>query len=163
MSVIDIIILIPLIYGLIRGLFRGLFKEIASLLGIVFGLVAARLWADSVAAILMSMFESSETIMLPVAYILIFIIVAIGLNVLAFFIEKLLSFAMLGWLSKLAGGLFGMLKFWLIISVLVLAFDAINQHVKLVDDVTISKSVMYQPTKNLLAKCLPFFSFESFK
>ena len=120
MSIIDIILLIPLAYGLIRGLFRGFFKEIASVVGIVLGMWAARAFAPALADWFATLCDYAQTVLLPAAYLVIFLAVAVVLRVLAFCLEKLFSFAALGWLNKLAGAAFGLLKMWLILGVCVL-------------------------------------------
>lgn len=156
MSMIDIILLIPLAYGLIRGLFRGFFKEIASVVGIVLGMWAARAFAPAMAAWFATLCDYEPKVLVPVAYLVIFLVVAIVLRVLAFCLEKVFSFAALGWLNKLAGAAFGLLKMWLILSVCVLCFDAINGHTHMVEQEKIDESVLYAPTKTLIDKCLPF-------
>ncbi|MGN0186575.1 MAG: CvpA family protein [Paludibacteraceae bacterium] len=156
MSIIDIVLLIPLAYGLIRGLFRGFFKEIASVVGIVLGMWAARAFAPTIADWLATLCNYAQSVLVPVAYLVTFLAVAIVLHVLAFFLEKLFRFASLGWLNKLAGALFGVLKVWLILSVCVLCFDMINSHVHMMEQEKIDESTLYKPTKMLIDKCLPF-------
>ena len=156
MSIIDIILLIPLAYGLIRGLFRGFFKEIASVVGIVLGMWAARAFAPALADWFATLCDYAQTVLLPAAYLVIFLAVAVVLRVLAFCLEKLFSFAALGWLNKLAGAAFGLLKMWLILGVCVLCFDTMNAHVRMVEQSTIDESVLYEPTKMSIDRCLPF-------
>ena len=159
MNTLDILLLIPLAYGLINGFIKGFFKEIASLLGIILGIYAARIWALNVSDWLSTWLDYSEKVLVPVSYILIFLIVAIGLNVIAFMLEKLMKFASLGWVNKLAGAAFGLLKFALILSILLNAFTMLNSHVKLVEQKTLEESLFYSPVKNF-TQHLPFLSFD---
>lgn len=163
MSAIDIVILIALAYGFVRGLFRGFFRELAAVLGVILGLWAARAFAAQLVLWLQTWLDYSEQILLPIGYVVAFVVVAVCVNVLAILIEKLLSFAKLGWLSKLGGAVFGAMKIWLILSVLVLIFDNINQYARLVEPEKLSQSVMYEPTKKVVATCLPFFSLDAVK
>jgi len=159
MNTLDILLLIPLAYGLINGFIKGFFKEIASLLGIILGIYAARIWALNVSDWLSTWLDYSEKVLVPISYILIFLIVAIGLNVIAFMLEKLMKFASLGWINKLGGAAFGLLKFALILSILLSAFTMLNSHIKLVEKETLEESLFYTPVKNF-TKYLPFLSFD---
>ena len=161
MNTLDIILLIPLAYGLFSGLMKGFFKEVASLLGIILGIYMARIFALPLSHWLITWLDYSEKVMVPISYILIFLTVAIGLNIIAFMLEKMMKFVSLGWLNKLGGAAFGMLKFALIVSVLLNVFAMLNDHIKLVETETLQESVLYKPVKNTSIH-LPFLSFDAF-
>lgn len=160
MNTLDIILLIPLAYGLISGLMKGFFKEIASLLGIILGIYIARIFAIPLSQWLITWLDYSEKVLVPISYVSIFLIVAIGLNIIAFMLEKLMKFASLGWMNKLGGAAFGLLKFALILSILLNAFAMLNEHVKLLEKETLEESVLYNPVKNV-TKQLSFLSFDA--
>jgi len=65
----------------------------------------------------------------------------------------------LGWLNKLGGGAFGLLKFALILSILLNAFAMLNSHLKLVEPKTLTDSYLYTPVKQV-THYLPFLSFD---
>lgn len=162
MNTLDIVLFIPLIYGLIHGFIRGFFKEVASLLGIILGIYMARIFAVPLSHWLITWLDYSDKILIPTSYILIFLSVAIGLNVLAFMLEKMMKFASLGWLNKLGGAAFGMLKFALVLSVLLNAFSMLNNHIKLVEEKTLDESLIYTPVKDI-SSIFPFLSFDEIK
>ncbi|HPW90555.1 MAG TPA: CvpA family protein [Paludibacteraceae bacterium] len=149
MNILDIILLIPLAYGLINGLIKGLFKELASLLGIVLGIYIARLWAPYLSSWLSTWLDYSLKVLVPISYLLIFIVIAVGLNVLALMLEKLMKLVSLGWVNKLGGGAFGLLKFALILSILLNAFTMLNNHLTLVKPQTLNDSYLYTPIKKV--------------
>ena len=100
--------------------------------------------------------------LVPVSYLAIFVVVAIGLNVVAFMLEKLMQLVSLGWINKLGGGAFGLLKFALILSILLNAFAMLNSHLKLVEPKTLTDSYLYTPVKEITHN-LPFLSFDAFE
>lgn len=155
MATLDIILLIPLVYGLIRGFFRGFFKEVASLVGVILGIFAAKWFGLDFAAFLQTQFGWSLQVAQPAAYILLFLVVAIALNIVAWLFGKLLSAASLGWANKLAGGLFGLLKFALVMSLLLNCFARINDVTHWTDAETLERSVLYKPTKAVVPTLLP--------
>ena len=75
-------------------------------------------------------------------------------------IEKLMQLASLGWINKLGGGAFGLLKFALILSILLNAFAMLNSHLKLVETKTLTESYLYTPVKQV-TQYLPFLSFDA--
>lgn len=149
MTTLDIIILIPLAYGLVRGFFHGFFKEMASLVSVVLGIVAARLWGGDLGDYFVAQFAWSEQVSQAVAYFTLFLGVALLLNLLSWLLGKLFSAASLGWLNKLAGAVFGTLKFALVVSILLNCFASVNDFTKWVDHETLLKSALYEPLKNI--------------
>lgn len=152
---LDIILLVPLAYGLIRGFFRGFFKEVASLVGVVFGIFVAKWLGLDFAGFLQAQFGWSPQVAQPVAYIVLFLLVAIALNVAAWLLAKLLSAANLGWANKLAGGLFGTLKFALVLSLLLNCYVRINNFTHWTDEGTMEQSALYKPVKGIVPTILP--------
>lgn len=155
MATLDIILLVPLAYGLIRGFFRGFFKEMASLVGVVLGIFVANWLGLDFAAFLQAHFGWSPQVAQPAAYIVLFLVVAIALNVVAWLLAKVLSAANLGWVNKLAGGLFGLLKFALVLSLLLNCFVRINSVTHWVANDTMERSALYAPVKGIVPTILP--------
>ena len=83
MSWLDIIILIPLLIGLVMGLVRGLLIEVVSIAAIGIGYICSKIFSAVVASWLMTSFNWNEAVCSVVAYAVIFIIVALGLILLA--------------------------------------------------------------------------------
>ena len=71
-------------------------------------------------------------------------------------IEKILKVVMLGWLNKLFGAVFGLLKAVLIIGLIILLFDAINTNIPLVKEETINGSILYGPIKDIANIIFPY-------
>jgi membrane protein required for colicin V production len=123
MNVFDIVAGVILAYGLIRGLFRGLVKEVASIIGVLGGFLAAYSFYGTVAAYLHGL-VSSPTYRSLIAFLIIFCAVVVVVNVLALVIKYLLKIVFLGWLDRLGGVVFGLIKGVLVVAVLFLALTA---------------------------------------
>ncbi len=149
MNKLDIILLFPIGLGFVFGLFKGLIKEITSLAAIVLGIYGAKLLAPIVSGLLVSSFHFSEKTAMPLSYLVLFIGIAIGLLVLAKSLEKVFDSMSLGGLNKLFGGVFGALKYALIVSVLLIVFNAIDSRFSLLSTETKDNSFMYKPLLNL--------------
>ena len=70
-------------------------------------------------------------------------------------LTKLADFAALGILNKLLGGVFGILKIGLILSVLIIVFDSMNKTIPFVDDKDIEDSILYNPVKSIAPAIFP--------
>ena len=149
MNKLDMILLLPIGFGFIFGLFKGLVKEITSLAAIVLGIYGAKLLAPSISDVLVNSFHFSEKTALPISYLVLFIAIAIGLLMLAKSLEKLFDSMSLGGLNKFLGGIFGALKYALIVSVLLIVFNAIDSHFSIVSAETKENSIAYKPLMKL--------------
>lgn len=123
MNAFDIVVAVILAYSLIRGLFRGLMKELASIIGVLGGFFAAYSFYN-VAAGYLSGLISNPAYRNILAFLIIFCSVVILVNVLAIIIKYLLKIVFLGWLDRLGGVAFGVVKGVLIVSVIFLALTA---------------------------------------
>lgn len=123
MNYVDILLLIPLAYGLIRGLFKGLIHEIASLASIVIGLLLAYHFSDDLALFLSNQLNEDGAWVKILAYLLIFVGVAIILQVISYIITKMLNLLALGMINRLLGGIFGLGKILLVLLLLIFLLD----------------------------------------
>ena len=101
--------------SLLLGLWRGLVYEVLSLLGWPIALVSSKLYAANVAPLM----PGQETLRLVLAYVAVFIAALILWGLFAWLISKLVKSVGLGWLDRVLGGIFGILRGALVILVLV--------------------------------------------
>lgn len=143
MNTLDLIILIPIVLGFIQGLFKGLIKELTSFAVIVIGIYGAKLLATPFEKLLLNIAFLSPQITKPLAFLLGFIIIAIGLFILAHLLDKTLSFIQLSGVNKFLGGIVGSLKYLLILSILLNVFDTVDNHFHLINKTTKEQSLTY--------------------
>ncbi|GAB6905249.1 conserved membrane hypothetical protein [Desulfosarcina cetonica] len=123
MNPFDILIVTILAYGLIRGIFRGLVRELASIVGVLGGFYAAYTYYPQMASLL-APWISSPIYLNILSYLIIFSLVVIVVSILAVVVKYLLNIAYLGWLDRVSGALFGVLKSGLVICVLFIVLTA---------------------------------------
>lgn len=117
MNPFDILILVILAYGLIRGVFRGLVREISSIIGVLGGFYAAYTYYPRLAQ-WMAPWISNPAYLNILSFIVIFSLVVTIVAILAVVIKYLLNIAYLGWIDRIGGALFGLLKGGLVCCVL---------------------------------------------
>jgi membrane protein required for colicin V production len=117
MNPFDIFIIIITGYSLIRGLFRGLIKEVSSIIGVLGGFYAAYSYYPMVAKLLAGLIVNSSYLNI-LSFLIIFCTVLIIISILGIVIKYLLNVAFLGWVDRICGVGFGLIKGILIVTVL---------------------------------------------
>ncbi len=126
MNTIDVVILIIILLFTIRGLFRGFILELSTLVGLVIGYLAGITYLGLLSGLLQSLMpEAPVSILNIVSFSVIFIGINIVLKIAAGLVTKTLKFAMLGWLNRLLGAVFGLTKSVLILSIVVFLISLI--------------------------------------
>lgn len=156
MNILDAIILICLIPALIQGLRKGFISQAISIVSVIVGIWASARFANLVADWVAQYITASEQVIKVVAFALILVVVFIALGLLGRLLENILNFAFLGWLNKLLGVIFSLLKAFLIIGLVILAFNSLNNAFGLVKPEVINDSVLYGPVKNLADTIFPY-------
>ena len=156
MNILDAIILICLIPALIQGLRKGFISQAISIVSVIVGIWASARFANLVADWVAQYITASEQVIKVVAFALILVVVFIALGLLGRLLENILNFAFLGWLNKLLGVIFSLLKAFLIIGLVILAFNSLNNAFGLVKPEVINDSALYGPVKNLADTIFPY-------
>lgn len=152
MSWLDIIILVPILIGLVRGLMKGLVVEIASIAAILLGFIGSRMWGAMFAAWLIEQFSWPESVCVVIAYALLFVGISVVLHILAKLLTKLFKTVALGWLNRLLGGLFGTLKWMIIVLLLVLCVHRLDDQFHFLQDDLKNQSIVYMQAAPLAEK-----------
>ena len=144
MNWLDVLLVLPLLFGLIRGLMRGLISEIIAIVVVILGVLGARFGAPAFSGWLLRQFAWPQGVCDVVAYILLFLAIAIVLAIVAKLLNKFMKAIHLGWANRLAGGLFGTAKYALIVLVVVFAMDRTNDAFHWLDEApVVNESIVY--------------------
>ena len=150
MNYIDIILIIPIIWFAYQGFKRGLIIELASLVALILGIYAAMYFSGYAADFLVNNFDMGPKYVPVVAFIITFIIVVVLVHLLGRILEKLVNMVALGFLNKMAGGIFGILKAALFISIVILVINHFND--QFISKEKQENSLLYKP----IAEIAPF-------
>ncbi len=149
MSLLDIILGLLLVWGLWKGLKNGFIIELASIVALIAGIYGAIHFSYYAGDYLSQSIDWEERYISLTAFVITFILIVIIVNVLAKLLTKIASFVMLGWLNRLAGGVFGVVKVAVILGALLVFFDRVNTSAGLVKDENMEQSVLYEPIKEI--------------
>ena len=156
MNILDIILLICFVPAIIQGIRKGFIAQAISIVSIIFGVWASARFANMVSVWIGQYITASEQVLKVVAFALILIIVFLVLAALGKLIEATFKLVMLGWLNRLLGVIFALLKTGLIVGLAIMAFDSINNTFKFVQESVMESSILYPPLKSLAYEICPY-------
>ena len=150
MSFIDIVFAVLLGFAVYKGLKNGLFVEVASFVALILGIYLAIKFSSLVGAIFTGFVPTWNPKHIEItAFIITFLLVVIGIHLSAKILTKLADFAFLGWINKIAGVIFSLLKTILALSVVLFIFEEININNMLLSKETQENSIFYNPIQNI--------------
>jgi membrane protein required for colicin V production len=114
MTWFDYVVIATVLLSALLGLWRGLVYEVLSLLAWIAAWFAAKWFAASVAPYMPAAL-GDETVRKAAAFAALFIAALIVGGILAWLLSKLVQWVGLGWLDRLLGGLFGLMRGALIV------------------------------------------------
>ena len=117
MNPFDVFIILVMGYSIVRGLFRGLVKEVSSIIGVIGGFYAAYSYYPMVAKLLSGVIDEQSYLNI-LSFLIIFCGILIIISILGIVIKYLLNVAFLGWIDRICGLGFGLIKGVLIVTVI---------------------------------------------
>ena len=126
MNYLDIILLCLLGLLIFNGIRKGFIISLASLVALILGIWAAVHFSGYMSGWLDKTFHPSGTWLPVLSFTLTFLLVVISVMIIAKLLEKVVKTVGLGLLNRIAGGLFGLVKGVIIVSVLlfiIVSFD----------------------------------------
>jgi membrane protein required for colicin V production len=156
MSYIDIVLGLLLIFAAISGFRKGLVVELVSLAALILGIWGAIEFSDVTSEFLTENLNLKTAHLNIISFVVTFIVIVILVHIVGNVIDKIVETAMMGFLNKLAGMVFGVLKSALILSVILVIFDKIDEDVQILSPDAKAKSKLYTPMRNLAPSIFPF-------
>jgi membrane protein required for colicin V production len=159
MNYIDIVLTILLVLSAISGFRKGLIVELASLAALVLGIWGAFEFSHVTSAFLVENLNWKWDHLNIASFIITFIVIVILVHIIGNTVNKIVETVMLGFVNKLAGLVFGIIRTALVLSILLIIFDEIDEDVHILSDKAKEKSQMYEPIRNLVPTIFPFIDF----
>lgn len=124
MTAIDFGAIAIVLFFLARGIWIGFIRQLASLFALILGYLFAGRYYEQISPRLYPLISSPQLRFL-VTYALLFFAVFLGVLALGFVLKKVMSLSLLGWFDRLTGGIFGLLKAAVVISVLFMVLSGL--------------------------------------
>jgi membrane protein required for colicin V production len=153
MNWLDIAMAIPMLWFMYRGFRNGLIIEVASLAALILGIYVALHFSFYVYEYLVDNFEIAEQYINIISFAVTFLIVAVVVYITGKIIHKLINIVALGLLNRLAGGIFGLLKAALVLSVILYFINGFGSDIIKAD--VKENSILYEPVESIVPFIIP--------
>ena len=157
MNILDILIGIPLIYAIYKGFTKGFIYEVATLIALILGVYGAIHFSDFTAEVIQDTFDYESQYMEYISFIVTFIVIVIGVNLIGRVIDKVVEAVALGFVNRLLGLAFGLLKGILILSIVVHLLNYVNDKFNFISQEKKKESLLYEPMTDISDKIFDFF------
>ena len=158
MNYIDIIIGILLVLAAIRGFRKGFIIEVASLAALILGIWGAIKFSYITENFLKDNFTFNTDHLYLISFVITLFLIVILVHIAGKAVTKFIEAAMLGFINRIAGMAFGVLRSALILSIILIVFEVVDNNMKIISQETKSESKLYQPVRNFAPSLLPFFN-----
>ena len=155
MNWIDAVIVVILILSLVTGFTNGLVKEVASLAALILGIWGAIRFSAFTAEKLYDYFDMTGRYVGIIAFLITFGIIVVIIHFIGILADKVVTAASLGFVNRILGIVFGLLKSVLIMSVFFVVINAIDARRSFLPKRTIEESKFYNPISDIAPLIFP--------
>lgn len=156
MNTIDIILGIIFLLAFITGLKKGLFVTLASLVGLVLGVYGAIYFSDYVADYISNWLSWSEQLTNLAAFAITFCGIVFVVSMAGKFLTKIADFAFLGIFNKIFGGVFNVIIYAFIVSVIFMFINDWKNADYVISEEKKEKSMLYEPVASIAPLLFPY-------
>ncbi|MDR3297590.1 MAG: CvpA family protein [Prevotellaceae bacterium] len=162
MGIFDIIFALLFGYAIYTGIKQGLVMQLASLLALLLGAYIAFKFSGLLAKWITGFGVGDEAVAL-VSFSLTFVGVLLLTRLVGRVVEKIVKVSMLGWLNRLLGVVFAMLKVAFIVSIALYVVNSVDRMIPFLPQEQVSKSKLYAPLSGLAPAVFSYLDFEKMK
>ena len=148
MNYLDIIIGIILLLFALAGLKNGIIREAFALVAFIGGVYGAVKLSDYVGGKLSTLINVSQEWMSVISFIIVFILLALAINLIGKGVSKLAESLCLGFFDKIGGFVFGVAKGLFIVGVVIIVLDFFGIK-DVINKETREKSVLYTTSEKV--------------
>lgn len=145
MGWIDIVLGILLMLNIVTGFKNGFFEEVGTFAGLIAGICAGIAFKEETALFLLKHTSTSAQWVNVTGFFLPFLIVFLLFVVLAKVFSHFFKAISMGWLNRLAGGVFCFFKGALILSVLLNLYEMVDRGRSFIGPERAESSLLYEP------------------
>ncbi|HLN21086.1 MAG TPA: CvpA family protein [Bacteroidales bacterium] len=155
MNWIDAVIVIILILSVVGGFINGFVKELASLAALVLGIWGAIRFSSFTAGKLYDYFDMTGQYVGIIAFIITFLLIVVVIHFIGIIADRIIEQASLGFINRVFGMAFSLLKTVLIMSVLFVVLNVIDTKRQFLPREKIEQSYFYNPISDIAPAIFP--------
>ncbi len=155
MNSIDILLVIPLIYGAWKGFKHGLIIEVFTLLALFVGIYVGIHFSDFTAGLLREHLGLTSKYLPIIAFTVTFLAIGAMVFFLGKTIEKLIKITALTPINKFAGVFFSLLKYAYMLSTLLVILESYDEKLSFFPAKVKNESLLYHPILKISTSTIP--------
>lgn len=155
MNILDIIILILLAWGAFRGFTQGFILQVVTFIALIIGVWASIAFSDNMSGFLTKNMDITGKYLPVLSFVLIFVLVVVIAHLIGMLLTRFIEITSLGWLNRLGGVAFGILKMAFIVSVLLTIQNRMKEKIHIISEKQIQTSLLYKPVSSLAPAVFP--------
>lgn len=156
MNIVDIILLICFVPAVVQGFRKGFISQVIAIVSIIVGAWVSFRFTSDASVWLGQYIQGSEQMLKVVSFAIIFAAAIVALALLGKMLEGAIKLVMLGWLNRLLGVAFSLLKAGLIVGLGIMLFCSLNNTFGMVSEEVLNESVLFPPLKTLAYTVFPY-------
>lgn len=156
MNALDIVLLLCFVPAIFQGITKGFVRQVAAIAGILLGVWLAFHFSTAAVNWAGQYVEVKQQTLTVIVFIVLLVIGLLCAHVAGKAVSSVIKVVMLGWLDKLLGLAFALMKALLIIGLIVVFIDYLDSHLHLIGGDLLTKSVLYGPLKELTFDIYPY-------
>lgn len=152
----DIVLLLCFIPAIFGGLIKGFVRQAAGLAALLLGIWAGYHFSELLSTKLNTWIDTSPQWMNTISFAIIFIVVLLIVTLIGRLSEKVVKLVLLGWLDKLLGLFFALVKTAFILSIIIFLLASMDSLIPFLPHETLENSKIYTFLASLAPKFFPF-------
>lgn len=163
MNYFDIIFAAILLYSAYKGFSKGIVIQAASLVALLLGIFGAIKFSDITSDFLVREFELTTQYLPLISFAITFVIIVLGVHLVARIVDKLMKAVALGFINRISGLIFGLIKTAFIISIVLVIVNNSDKKFNFLPEKKVEESLLYEPLSNFAPFLFPYLNFEDIK
>lgn len=155
MNFIDILIIVPIIFGAYRGFKNGLVLEVFLLLALFVGLYVGINFSEFFSDKLKLWFDWDNQYLPIITFTIIFLAIGAMIYFLGITLDKLIKAVKLSLVNKIFGSVFSSIKTLYFVSVTLILISAYDKKGSFIPEKAREGSLLYQPTISFSSNTIP--------
>ena len=158
MNYFDISLSLILLWSFYKGLSNGLIRELASLAALVLGVYGAIRFSTQTKEFFSPFLAQygllDEEITVIIAFSITFLIILFLVNLIGFFVNKIVKIVALGFLNKVLGGGFRLIKTTTLISIIIFIINTLDSSLGIIPETHKNESIFYYKSVEITSQLL---------
>ena len=149
------ILLLCFIPAIIGGIRRGFVRQAAALIALILGIWGGLHFSSFISSALKDWFDASSTVIDIISFTIIFIFVVLAVTLAGRLIESVVKIILLGWLNRVLGVIFAIIKYALIFSIIIHLLLGLDNLYDFLPEHLTGESELYVAVKSFAPKVFP--------